>query len=360
MVGAVRRPLIDEKTQMAKTTDIDESMKSSKTASEQISAATRPFVPRSGSAQSAGLSAPPTITSAAAVERRETLHIEESKSSYAVCVQIIDGASNDWMQSRRMTYAAIYNAGLALPYIGSPDFKKLCDDRKATKAGGNFPETRLVFMFAKGLQRDRRADVAAAMCWMHTPSLCGGRHGADDREVVIDYFIKNGCIDKCAAAYREWITEHGKPGDFGYQTEATKKGMATRRRSVGLRRRDPATAAAEADITISPEAVAKIVEAEETKPAIIIPTRKPIPEVEDEEFLEDLNLRDAVDRKVANLTPVAAIEVGTKVVPDLGVYIIRKVGDLLQIYGPVIDQNMIRAALRLLPEAEMPSERLAG
>jgi hypothetical protein len=290
--------------------------------------------------------------------RRETL--QEGVSPYTACVEIIDGASHDWMQSRRMTYAAIYKGGFALPYIDSEDFKRLCDDRKATKkTGGDFPETRLVYMFAKDLKRDRRADVAAAMCWMHTPSLCGGC-GGDDAEKLIDYFIEKGGIDKCAAAYRKWITKHGKPGDFGYQTERTKKGMATRQAKKPRQRARAAAAAAEASVAISPEAVAKIVEAEATKPVIIMPTRQPelTPEVEDEEFLEDLNLREAVDLKVANLKPVAEMRDGEKVVPDVGVYVIRKVDDVLRIYGPVIDQKVIRAALRLLPEGEMPSERL--
>jgi hypothetical protein len=78
-------------------------------------------------------------------ESRETLHTEEAKPPYAACVEIINDASHDWMQSRRMTYHAIYKGGFVLPYIDTEDFKKLCDDRKATKAGGKFPETRLVW-----------------------------------------------------------------------------------------------------------------------------------------------------------------------------------------------------------------------
>jgi hypothetical protein len=277
--------------------------------------------------------------SAAVAERRETLRTEEAKSPYAACVEIIKAASKDWLKSRRMTYAAIYEGGLALPHIFTEDFKKLCEAEKATKAGGKFPQTRLVYMFAKGLKRDRRADVAGAMCWMHTPSLCGG-HGGDDTETLIDYFIEQGGIDKCAKAYREWITKHGKPGDFGYQTEGTTKGTATRR-AKGPRRLASATlAAVEARVALSREARAKIDEAEGTS--------QPTPK--DEEFLETLNLRDAVDRRVANLKPITAMGVGKRIVPDVGVYIIRKVDAVLTIYGPVIDETVIRAALRSLPE----------
>jgi hypothetical protein len=272
--------------------------------------------------------------------RRETL--QEGFSPYTACVEIINSASHDWMRSRRMTYHAIYKGGLALPYFDTEDFRKLCADRKATKAGGNFPETRLVFMFARGLRRDRRADVAAAMCWMHTPSLSGG-HGGGDADRLIDYFIERGGIDKCAGVYREWITKHGKPSDFGYQSEGNKRGAATRRVKFLRRRAPAANAAAEAGVAISPEAMAKIVEAEATTPAIIMPTREPepTPEIEDEEFLGGLNLRDAVDRKVANLRPIAAMAVGRKAVPDMGVYIIRKVDRVLKVYGPVTDKKAI-------------------
>jgi hypothetical protein len=96
---------------------------------------------------------------------------------------------------------------------------------------------------------------------MHTPSLCGG-HGGDDADRLIDYFIERGGIDKCAGVYREWITKHGKPTDFGYQTEGTKKRTATRRVKF-LRRRAPAAiAAAEAGVALSPETKTKIDEAE--------------------------------------------------------------------------------------------------
>lgn len=86
-------------------------------------------------------------------------------------------------------------------------------------------------------------------------------------------------------------------------------------------------------------------------PAIITRTREPepTPEGEDEEFLGGLNLRDAVDRKLANLMPIAAMAVGKKAVPDMGVYIIRKVDRVLKVYGPVTDQKAIRAILRHLP-----------
>jgi hypothetical protein len=185
---------------------------------------------------------------------------------------------------------------------------------------------------------------------MHTPSLSGGHGG--DVDSLIDFFIKKGGIDKCAGVYREWITEHGKPTDFGYQTEGNKRGSATRRVKFMRRRAPAADAAPEAGVTITPEAMAKIVEAEATTPAIIKPTRQPepTPEVEDEEFLVGLNLRDAVDRKVANLRPIAAMAVGRKAVPDMGVYIIRKVDRVLRVYGPVTDKKAIRATLRHLPD----------
>jgi hypothetical protein len=41
--------------------------------------------------------------------------------------------------------------------------------------------------------------------------------------------------------------------------------------------------------------------------------------------------------------------VGKKAVPDMGVYIIRKVDRVLKVYGPVTDKKAIRATLRHLP-----------
>jgi len=277
-----------------------------------------------------------TISTAMA-ERKESL-----SSAYAICVEHIEGAERGWLLSRRTQNLAIFEGGLALPYSDTDDFKKLCDQKSAR---GDFPETRLVSMFAKDISPERRAEVAATMCWMHTQALCGGPHGPEDAERVVDFLILQGGRDKCAAAYREWITEHGKPGDFGFQTEANKKATVTRR-AKGLRRRaSAAAAAAEAGVVLSPEAQAKIDKAEGTTQ----------PSPADEEFLEDLNLRDAVDRKVASLKPIVLIRVGKKVVPDVGVYIIRKVDEQLRVFGPVIDETVIRATLRHLPEGQTPS-----
>lgn len=240
--------------------------------------------------------------------------LEPEKTVVEKLASIIERASGYFISSRRGRIRGLYELGLALPYLDTPEFKRL-------GAKGGYPETRLVALAADDAQtEDTRAEWAAVMCWLHTPRL-RGMGDEPDVEKLIDHALSVG-IKTVAEQFRADASAHGRPGDFGYTAPATSaKARATRAKRAG--KRGAASRVSEADVARMSPAVqatvaAKLAEtnaaearaAEEAeaifnaRAANLEGDEAETEAAKDQEFLAKAELLDYADLRLADATPV--------------------------------------------------------
>ncbi len=134
-------------------------------------------------------------------------------------------------------YRMCYHASFCLPLVHDPAFEHLCRERNAK---GDFPETRIIDLITQTkdgkstLNAERRADYAAAACWVRY-HYHRNQGAIREEDAAVDEIRKLRGIRAIATAYREWATENCERGSFGVTTLQAKKAAATRaaRQSAG-------------------------------------------------------------------------------------------------------------------------------
>jgi hypothetical protein len=288
------------------------------------------------------------------------------EKNYKTLVGIVETAQAHFLTSRRGRLRMLYEAGFGISYFGSPDFERLCTDRKAK---GDFPETRLIYLCSEGLSEERRAEYGAIMRWVHTPRL-RGMETENDPEKLIDHAITTG-MDTMATQFRQDATAHGKPGDFGYRSPATTaKAKATRAKRADGKKGQRAFTLSMGDVTrLSPAAQAQVAhklaetaaaETAVTAEATTTDEAATAEGTKDREWSGKAELLDYADLRLADATPLEwdggnfilrtdeGVPFGVKVYDDdanaVGVLIVRKKpGEAPKLYD---DKNLARRILQ--------------